>query len=62
MKIPMILKLFWKNRSMDKNSNSLDRVGAGMGKIHHISSFSEIDRGRAFNTDLRHITKVYENK
>jgi len=62
MKIPVILKLFWKNRSMDKNSNSLDRVGAGMGKIHPISWFSEFYGGRAFYTALRHVAKVYKNK
>jgi hypothetical protein len=42
---------------MDKNSNSFDGVGAGMGNIHSISWFSEIEGGRAFNTDFRHIEK-----
>ncbi|MBK5192457.1 MAG: hypothetical protein JJE07_04465 [Flavobacteriaceae bacterium] len=47
---------------MDKNGNSLDRVEAGMGKIHPISWFSEFDGGRASYTALRHIAKVYKNK
>ncbi|MGB5819274.1 MAG: ThuA domain-containing protein [Saonia sp.] len=54
-------KVTWKNRDMDKNGKTVDRVGMGMG-THPISWYHEFDGGRSFYTALGHIEKVYENQ